>query len=114
MPHVIKKRECIISLVKKWSARYLKNMHKFGVILPKSVDEDYNIDADNGNVLWNNSIAKGITDVKVAFKAFEDGEDVPIGYSYVRCHMIFRIKYRFPPGKHHLLLVDTLLRPQLL
>ena len=29
---------------------------------------------------------------KVAFKALEDGDDAPIGYAYVRCHMIFDVK----------------------
>ena len=31
-------------------------------------------------------------DVKVTFKALEDCEDVPIGYAYVNCHMIFDVK----------------------
>ena len=67
-------------------------MHKFGFTLPKSVDEAYNIDAQNGNALWTIEIAKEMTDIRVAFKFLEDGEDVPIGYDYVRCHIIFHIK----------------------
>ena len=38
-PHVLKKREAIISLVKKRNARYLKKHEKFGIRLPKSVEE---------------------------------------------------------------------------
>ena len=90
--HLIEKRERIILLVKKQSARYLKKTHKVGVRLPKSVDEDYKIDAQNGNVLWTNSISKEMTDIKVALKALEDGENVPTGYAYVFCHMIFDVK----------------------
>ena len=67
-------------------------MHKFGVILPKSVDQAYKIDTQNGNILWNNTIAKDTTDVKATFKALEDGEDLPIGYAYLLCHMIFDVK----------------------
>ena len=52
----------------------------------------YKIDAENGNVLWNNAIAKDMNNVKVAFKVLEDGEEVPIGYDYVFCHMIFDVK----------------------
>ena len=32
---------------------------------------------------------------KVAFKALEDGDDAPIGYAYVRCHMIFDVKIEY-------------------
>ena len=70
----------------------MKNTHKFGLRLPKIVDESYNIDAENGNVLYINAISKEMTGVKVAFKALDDGEDVPIGYAYVRCHIIFDVK----------------------
>ena len=72
MPHVTKNLERIISLVKKRSTRYLKKMHKFGVRFPKSVDEAYKLDAENGNVLWTNSIAKDISDVRVDFKSLVD------------------------------------------
>ena len=33
-----------------------------------------------------------MTYVKVAFKSLDNGEDVPIGYAYVRCHKIFDVK----------------------
>ena len=36
-----------ISIVKKRSARYLKNIQKFVVCIPKSVDEAYIIDKEN-------------------------------------------------------------------
>ena len=47
--------------------RYLKKTHKFGVRLPNSVDKAYKLEAENGNALWTNGIAKDMTDVKVAF-----------------------------------------------
>ena len=40
-----------------------------------------------------------MTYVKVDFKALEDGEDVPIGYAYIRCHMIFDVKIEDFPRK---------------
>ena len=95
VPHVIKKRKRIILLVKKWSARYLKKTQKFGVRLPKILDKAYKLDAENGNVLWTNAIEKEMMDVKVAFKSLEDCEDMPIGYAYVRCHMIFDMKMKY-------------------
>ena len=31
-------------------------------------------------------------DVKVAFKILKDGEDVPVDYQFINCHMIFDVK----------------------
>ena len=33
-----------------------------------------------------------MTGLNFSFKALDYGEDVPIGYAYVRCHMIFDVK----------------------
>ena len=66
-------------------------MHKFGVRLPKSVREAYKIDKKNGNDLWTKAVSREIMDVKVAFKSIEEGENVLIGYTFVRCHMIFYV-----------------------
>ena len=79
-------------MVKTRIARYFRKTQTFGVRLPKSADEAYKLDTENGNVLWNNAISKEMTDVKVMFKSLEDGEDIPIGYAYVLCHMIFDVK----------------------
>ncbi|KAL7474089.1 hypothetical protein ACHAW6_000082 [Cyclotella cf. meneghiniana] len=45
---VLKKRDQIISLVKRRSTRYHKRTHKFGIELPKIVDEAYMIDKATG------------------------------------------------------------------
>ena len=42
-PHVLKKREDIISLVNNSKPQYLKRTHKFGVELPKSVADAHAI-----------------------------------------------------------------------
>ena len=57
-PHVLKKRESIIKLVKRQSARYLKKHKKFGIRLPKSVKEAIKIDRENKNTYWQDAIAK--------------------------------------------------------
>ena len=53
------------------------------------------------------SIFKEMTDVKVVFKLLEGGDNVPIGYTFVRCHIIFDVnmedfirKYRFVASVH--------------
>ena len=44
VPHVIKKRAHIISLVKKRSAHYFKKTHKFGVEVPKFAKHTLELD----------------------------------------------------------------------
>ena len=49
--HVLKKRERIISMVEWHSAQFLKRNNKFGLRLPKTVNEVAVIDKKNGNTL---------------------------------------------------------------
>jgi len=90
--HFLKKRDRIISLVKRRNTRYLKRTHKFGIELPKTVQEALAIDKKNGNTLWADAIAKEMKNVRVAFRILPDGQTAPIGYQKIPCHMIFDIK----------------------
>ena len=49
VPHTLKKRDSIISLVKKRQTRYMKKTHKFGVEVPKTVKEAQELDQRNGD-----------------------------------------------------------------
>ena len=42
--------------------------------------------------MWSRSISKEINDIKVAFKLFEGGKNVPVGYTFFNCHMMFDVK----------------------
>jgi len=92
VPHILKKRDRIISLVKKQSPRFLKRTHKFGIEVPRTVKEALELDKKNGNTLWADAIAKEMKDVCVAFKILPDGRSAPIGYQKIPCHMIFDVK----------------------
>ena len=92
VPFVLKKRARIISLVKQRSVRYLKCNEKYGIKLPKMVEEAKILDKANGNTLWSDAIAKEMTNVKVAFKILDDDEYVLRNYQSVKCHMIFNVK----------------------
>jgi hypothetical protein len=70
----------------------LKRTHKFGIELPKTVNEALELDKKNGNTFWADAIAKEMKDVRVAFKILPDGQSAPIGYQKIPCHMIFDIK----------------------
>ena len=48
VPHTLKKRDRIIAAVNK---RYHKRTHKFGICIPKMVEEAKMLDRINGNML---------------------------------------------------------------
>ena len=92
VPYVLKKRQSIISLVKKRQTRYLKRTHKFGIEVPKSIDEALELDKKNCNTLWADAIAKEMKNVRVAFHILPNGERAPNGYQRIHCHMVFDVK----------------------
>ncbi len=92
VPHVLKKRDQIILLVKKHNPQFLKKTHKFGIEVPKTVKDALDINRRNGNTFWADAIAKEMKDVCVAFKILLDRQSAPIGYQKISCHMIFDIK----------------------
>ncbi len=92
VPHVLKKRDQIISLVCKRTTRYLKRTHKFGIIVPKTVKEALALDHKNGNTLWADAMAKEMKEVRIAFNILPDGRSAQIGYQKIPCHMIFDLK----------------------
>jgi hypothetical protein len=92
VPHVLKKRDRIISLVHKWTTHYLKRTLKFGIEVPKTVKEALALDRKNGNTLWADAVAKEMKEVRIAFKILPDGRSAPIGYQKIPCHMIFDVK----------------------
>ncbi len=94
VPHVLKKRNQIISLVCRWTTRYLKRTHKFGIEIPKTVKEALALDRKNGNTLWVDRIAKEMREVRIAFNILPDGGSVSIHYQKIPCHMIFDVKMK--------------------
>ena len=79
--YVLKKRVNIIAMVKRCSARYLKRMHKWGLELPKMVEEVLAIDKKNGNTYWADAIAKEMKNVCIAFKIFPDAFFSDVSFS---------------------------------
>ncbi len=92
VPDTIKRKERIIKAVK---TRYQKRTHKYGLRLPKSVEEAYAIDAETGADFWHQAIMKEMKNNAVAFKFLENGESLPVGSKWIPFHMIFDIKCNF-------------------
>ena len=85
----------IISLVKKRSARYLNKTHKFGVQVSKSAKHALEFDKQNCNTFWQDYIPKEMKNVRIAFQILDENKEVPIGYKFIRCHMIFDVKMEY-------------------
>ena len=100
--HTLRKQNRIISKVK---SRYWRTTHKFGVKLPKSVEEALEIDRLTGTDLWAKAINKEMSRVKVAWKKYEENitpEQVRKkkppgvnGYQEIGCHTVFDVKMDF-------------------
>ncbi len=88
----LKKKKSFFKAVK---ARYAKRSHKFGIRVPKTVDEALAIDRETNTNFWHNAIQKEMKKNRIAFKSLDDGEKVPIGFKWIRCHMIFNVKMDF-------------------
>jgi hypothetical protein len=89
---VLRRRKRIIQKVK---TRYWQRTHKFGIRLPKSIEEAIALDSENGNTLWYDAIQKEVKNVMCAFKFLAQGDSPPIGYKKIPCHMVFDIKMDF-------------------
>ena len=80
---MLKKRDTIITSVRKQKPRYFKGSHKFGIELPKIVEQTHALDAKNGNTFWKDAISKEMENVRVAFEVLLNGKSVPIGHQFV-------------------------------
>ncbi len=92
VPHVLRKRDQIISAVAKRSAHFLKWTHKFGIEIPRTVKEALELDRHNGNTLWADAIAKEMAKVRKALDILPNGKTAPVGYQKIPCHMVFDIE----------------------
>jgi len=92
VPDTLRRRNRIISAVK---SRYLNRSHKYGIQLPKTVDEALSIDRDTGTTLWYDAIQKEMTNNAVAFQFLEPQDNVPHGYKKITLHMVFDVKMDF-------------------
>ena len=87
---VLKKRNRIIA---KTKSKYWLRTHKFGIEIPKTVLQAWQIDAKSGNALWWDAVCKEMKNVRPAFKVFEGGiQQLPSGFQEITCHMIFDAK----------------------
>jgi len=85
---VLRRRDRILKKVK---SRYWSRTHKYGIELPKTVEQALKIDERTGTDFWRRAIEKEMKNVMPAFE-FRDDNKVPDFYKRIGCHMVFDIK----------------------
>jgi len=92
---MLRKRKRIINKVK---SRYWRTTHKFGIQIPISVQEAYEIDWTAGTSHWTRAIYKEMQNVRIAFERLENitedqmrGGKTKSGYTYIALHIWFSI-----------------------
>jgi Reverse transcriptase (RNA-dependent DNA polymerase) len=101
---VLRRRDRIIKKVKA-SVAFSKST-KFGIRVPRSVNEALAIDAETGTTFWRDALDKEMAVVRPAFQFNPLDKKPERGYRWIPCHMIFDIKpgltrkARFVAGGH--------------
>jgi hypothetical protein len=96
-------------VIAKVKSKYWIRTHKFGIKIPKTVDEARRLDAENGNTFWWDAIMEEMKNVRPEFEAWEkSAAEIPPGYQHIKYNLIFDIKMgenfrrkaRFVAGGH--------------
>jgi len=103
VPQALKQKNRIVNNIK---SRFKKKTHKYGIQVPANVEEAYQIDRETNTDFWHQAIMKEMRNNAVAFRFLEDGEQIPVGSTWIPFHMIFNVKCdltrkaRFVAGGH--------------
>jgi len=79
-------------LIKLSQKRHSVMGYKFGIRVPRTIEEALKLDEENGNDLWRKAIQREMEKVRVAFQLLERGAAPPPGHQFIKLHMIFDIK----------------------
>ena len=90
--YTLKKRKRIVKAMAK---RYFRVTQKYGIQLPKTVEEALAIDRETGTDFWAKAIAKEMGAVAKAFQILDSDALDPAGYTKIKVHMVFDIKPDF-------------------
>jgi hypothetical protein len=98
---VMRRRDRIVAKLQK---KYWRTDYKFGIRIPKTVEEALQIDKMTGTKHWENAIKKEMEKVGVAYMV-KNGitpDDVRngrvkemIGFQEIKCHVVFDVKMDF-------------------
>ena len=89
VPYVQRKRRLIIGKLK---SKYWQRTHKYGIRIPKSIEEAKAIDEENGNTLWMDAIRMEMANVMMAFDEIDDPSKLGKEFNEITGHLIFDVK----------------------
>ena len=89
VPYVQRKKRIII---KKLKSKYWQKTHKYGIRIPKTVEEARMIDEENGNWLWRDAIRMEMANVMMAFDEIDDPSSLGKEYNEITGHLVFDVK----------------------
>jgi hypothetical protein len=99
--HVLPRRDRII---KKLKSKYWRTTHKFGIRIPKTIEEAIRLDLENGDTQWMDAVRKEMSKAGVAYIPIDGATpqqvrsnkcDALRGHQEIRCHIIFDVKMDF-------------------
>ncbi len=96
--HTLCKQKHIIAVM---HSSYARHTHKFGIKVPSSPEEALKIDKETNTMYWYDAIQKELKNVKVALKFPYPDTKAPIGFKWIKCHMIFDDKMDFTHRAHY-------------
>jgi hypothetical protein len=88
----LRKRDIILSAVKY---RLRKAPNKYGIAIPRTLEEAIKFDLKMSNKGWQDSIDKEKLNIGVYFEILDDDVPTPIGWSKEAGRMIFDINMDF-------------------
>ena len=89
VPYVLRKRTAII---KKIKSKYWQRTHKYGVRVPKSIREAKEIDAENGDTRWMDSVRLEMKNSRVAFQTYDGDPKSLVSYMEITGYIVFDVK----------------------
>ena len=92
VPFTLCKRDAIVAAISEMRRH---TTHKFGIEIPKSVQQAIAVDKKNGDTYWQDAIKKEMVNIGIAFEILEESQPTPVGWSKVTGHMIFDVKMDF-------------------
>jgi hypothetical protein len=66
--------------------------YKLRIVVPKTVAEALDLENNSGTTHWQEAINLEAKKVDLLFQELEDSEQVPVGYQFVKCRMMFDVK----------------------
>ena len=89
VPFILRKRDSIIASVNKRTKRV---SHNYGVQIPSTVQETFDLDESNSDTLWSDALNKDMEKLKVAFDIIPDGKYPLDHYTKSSGHLIFCVR----------------------